>query len=316
MLPYGGRFSAQSGEIAAGRGADGDVNRARGRGGRGGGRYFGAAATQDLHMDSSSSWKQDQQSQRRYGPILHQQATMASSNFVPIGTPHFVSPTAASPYLQQQSPSSSSSSSWISVQPQQQPPQVWTSPLQATPPQAHPSWTQGPPQAQPSWTQGPSQAQPSWTQGPSQAHPPFIQQQQPMLQQPPVVQHPPSLVQQPPSLVQQPPSLVQPQQTHPQSWGAHPGNAGMTKSSFSGNPSGAIGSPPIMSPSREVPSHQQQQPHAQKPYQGQQPQSFDNPQVSTYMNTHCISLVAIVIVLTALVLLARCLAHETTLGTH
>ena len=318
MLPYGGRFSAQSGEIAAGRGADGDVNRARGRGGRGGGRYFGAAATQDLHMDSSSSWKQDQQSQRRYGPLIHQQASMASSNFVPIGTPHFASPMASSPYLQQQlSSSSSSSSSWVSVQPQQQPPQVWTSPLQATPLQATP------PRAHPSWTQGPPQAQPSWTQGPSQAHPPFIQQQQPMLQQAPVVQQPPSLVQpqqpvvqQPPSLVQQPSSLFQSQQTHPQSWGAHAGNAGMTKSFFGESPSGAIGSPAMMSPSREVPLHQQQQPHAQKPYQGQQPQSCDNSQVSTYMNTHCISLVPTAIVLMGLVSQARHLAYETTLGAH
>ena len=284
MLPYGGRFSAHSGEFAAGRGAEGDMNRARGRGGRGGGRYFGTAATQGSHMNSSKdyaspSWSQDQQSRRRYGPgapPLQQQVTMASSNFVPIGT-SFVSPTASSPHLQPQSPSSS----WISAQPQQ-PPQVWTPTLQAAPPQAHPSWTQGPPQTQP----------------------PFIQQQQPMLQQPPMlqqtpslvqqppplVQQPPSLVQQPPSLVQQPPSLVQPHQMHPQSWGAHAGNAAMIRTSVGENPSGGSGGPAMMSPSHEGPSHQQQQhPHAQEPYLRQQPQSLDNPQVSTlhHCGSHC-----------------------------
>ena len=261
MLPYGGRFSAQSGEFAAGRGAEGDVNRARGRGGRGGGRYFGAAATQGSHMDASKdyaspSWSQDQESRRRYGPgapPLQQQATMASSNFVPIGTSHFVSPTAPSPNLQPQSPSSS----WMSVQPQQ-PPQVWTPTLQAAPPpQAHPSWTQGPPQAQP----------------------PFIQQQPPMLQQP--LQQAPML-QQPPSLIQQPPSLVQPHQAHPQSWGAHASNAAMIRTSVGENPSGGSGGPAMMSSSHEGLLHQQQQHlHAQEPYSRQKPQSLDNPQVST-----------------------------------
>ena len=284
MLPYGGRFSAQSGEFAAGRGAEGDVNRARGRGGRGGGRYFGAAATQGSHMDASKdytspSWSQDQQSRRRYGPgapPLQQQATMASSNFVPIGTSHFVSPTAPSPNLQPQSPSSSS---WMSAQPQQ-PPQVWTPTLQAAPPpQAHPSWTQGPPQAQPPFIQ----QQPPMLQQPLQ---PTLQQP-PMLQQPPsLVQQPPSLVQQPPSLVQQPPSLVQPHQAHPQSWGAHAGNAAMIRTSVGENPSGGSGGPAMMSSSHEGPLHQQQYPHAQEPYLRQQPQSLDNPQVSTQFGSH------------------------------